>query len=82
MQTPFIHVIRIQYNALTGLAWIMFWAFLAFFVAVMLQWSTLESRTAHWWWIASAVLITLRKPFKTVTILRIKLPLNTKDSAP
>lgn len=81
MKTLNIQVIRVQYSALSGLAWLVFWTFLAFFMGVMMQWWTLESNTAHWWWIASAVMITVRRPFKTITVMSINLPLEKKDPA-
>lgn len=80
MQTLSIQVIRVQYNLFTGLAWLAFWSYLAFFMGVSWEWWTLESTTAHYWWIASAVLITLRRPFKTLTIVSIDLPMGKKDA--
>lgn len=69
-----IQIMRVRYNLLTGLAWCLFWAFLLFFMGVMWTWWTLESQSAHMWWIASAVLITVRKPFRSISILTITLP--------
>ena len=82
MKTISVQMILVRYNALTGLMWLTFWTYLAFFLGVMLDFWTLTSETAHWWWIASAVIITLRRPFKTVTIMSIKLPVVEKDPVP
>lgn len=82
MKTLSIKVIHVRYNALAGLAWCMFWTFLAFFLGVSMQWWTLESDTAHLWWISSAVLITICRPFKTVTIRDLVLPLPDEHRLP
>ena len=82
MKTMAVKMILVRYNALTGLLWLIFWAYLAFFLGVLLEAWTLESQTTHWGWIASAILITLRRPFKTVTVMKIKLPIVDKDTAP
>ena len=71
-----IKVIHVQYNLISGLAWLMFWAFLIFFLGVTMNMWTLESTTAPAWWIFSAVLITIRRPFKTVTVTDVKLSEN------
>ena len=81
MKTISVQLILVQYNALTGLMWLIFWAYLTFFLGVMLDYWTLESDTAHLWWMASAVLITLRRPFKIVKVMSVKLPVE-KDTTP
>lgn len=69
-----IQVVRVRYNLLPGIAWIAFWTFLAFFLGVMMSWWTIESETAHLWWVFSAIVITICPPYQTVTVLDIQLP--------
>ena len=80
MKTLTIRVSRPCYNVLSGIGWAMFWPFFVFFLGVALQWWTLESESAHWWWIASAVIITIARPFKTFVIRDVTIPL--KDNPP